>query len=212
MCKYFCTYYLCETGHDRIGWENPVTHPSLCKSMKTTETKVYLFHLCWRACFLPNVSSIIWFVKLRNLALYHYSPGKISSSFFLSFFEKLWENWESLLCHLKVKVKVAQLCPTLCDPMDYIVHGILLARILGWVAFPFSRGSSQSSNRTQVSPIAGRFFTSWATREALWRGLCHEEYAIWKRLQMKKDDSWSYFGANERVWVFESSTPMFKHK
>ena len=44
---------------------------------------------------------------------------------------------------LKVKVKVTQLCPTLCDPMDYTVHGILQARILEWVAFPFSRGSSQ---------------------------------------------------------------------
>ena len=42
-----------------------------------------------------------------------------------------------------VKVKVAQSCPTLCDPMDNRVHGILQARILEWVAFPFSRGSSQ---------------------------------------------------------------------
>ena len=42
----------------------------------------------------------------------------------------------------KVKVKVAQSCPALCDLMDYTVHGILQARILGWVAFPFSRGSS----------------------------------------------------------------------
>ena len=42
-----------------------------------------------------------------------------------------------------VKVKVAQSCPTLCDPMDYTAHGILQARILEWVAFPFSRGSSQ---------------------------------------------------------------------
>ena len=50
--------------------------------------------------------------------------------------------------------------------MDYIVHGILQARILEWVAFPFSRGSSQPRNQTQVSWIAGTFFTSWATREA----------------------------------------------
>ena len=42
-----------------------------------------------------------------------------------------------------VKVKVTQLCLTLCDPMDYTVHGILQARILEWVAIPFSRGSSQ---------------------------------------------------------------------
>ena len=59
-----------------------------------------------------------------------------------------------------VKVKVAQLCPTLCDPMDCIVHGILQARILEWVAFSFSRGSSQPREITQVSHIAGRFFTS----------------------------------------------------
>ena len=58
-----------------------------------------------------------------------------------------------------VKVKFAQLRPTLCDPMDYTVHGILQARILEWVAFPFSQGSSQLRDRTPVSCIAGRFFT-----------------------------------------------------
>ena len=46
------------------------------------------------------------------------------------------------------------------------LHGILQARILEWVAFPFSRGSSQPRDWTQVSRIAGRLFTSWATREA----------------------------------------------
>ena len=64
------------------------------------------------------------------------------------------------------KVKVAELCPTLCEPMDYTVFGILQARILEWVAFPSSRGSSQPRGQTQVSLIAGRFFISWATREA----------------------------------------------
>ena len=54
-----------------------------------------------------------------------------------------------------MKVRVAQSCPTLCDPMDYTVHGILQARILEWVAFPFSRGSSQPRDRTQVTQIAG---------------------------------------------------------
>ena len=58
--------------------------------------------------------------------------------------------WESnlgilnfILKIMKVKVKVAQLCPTLCDPTGYTVNGILQARILEWVALPFSRGSSQ---------------------------------------------------------------------
>ena len=59
---------------------------------------------------------------------------------------------------VKVKVKVAQSCQTLCDTMDYTVHGTLQARILEWVAFPFSRGSSQSRDRTQVSRIASGFF------------------------------------------------------
>ena len=48
----------------------------------------------------------------------------------------------------------------LCDPMDYTVHGILHARILEWVPFPFSRGPSQPRDRTQVSRIAGRLLTS----------------------------------------------------
>ena len=80
----------------------------------------------------------------------------------------------NLICHRgnccccsvnKVKVKNIQSCPTLCIPMDYTVHGILQAKILEWVAFSFSRGSSQSRDWTQVSHIAGGFFTSWATRE-----------------------------------------------
>ena len=49
---------------------------------------------------------------------------------------------------------------------NYMVHEILQARILEWVAFPFSRGSFRPRDWTQVSHIAGRFFTSWATREA----------------------------------------------
>ena len=50
-----------------------------------------------------------------------------------------------------MKVKFTQSCLTLCNPMDYTVHGIAQARILEWVAFPFSRGSSQPRDRTYVS-------------------------------------------------------------
>ena len=58
------------------------------------------------------------------------------------------------------------------QPIDYTVHGILQARKLGWVVFTFSRGFSQPRNRTQVSCVAGRFFTSYTTREAqeYWSG------------------------------------------
>ena len=69
--------------------------------------------------------------------------------------------------NLKVKWKWRLLSRVwLCHPMNNTVHGIFQARILKWVAFPFSRGSAQPRDRTQVSCIAGRFFTSWATREA----------------------------------------------
>ena len=66
------------------------------------------------------------------------------------------EKMVSIFC---VKVKVAQLCLSLCDSMVSIVHGILQARILEWVAFPFSRGSSQPRDQTQVLCIAGGLFT-----------------------------------------------------
>ena len=94
--------------------------------------------------------------------------------------------WCKLSCHLLMRSplgqssqrlekpwvsEVAQLCPTLCDPMDCSppgssIHGILHARILEWVAISFSRGSSWPRDRTQVSCIAGRRFNLWATREA----------------------------------------------
>ena len=59
---------------------------------------------------------------------------------------------------------VTQLCLTVCYPMDcsrpgFSVCGILQAGILVWVAMPSSRGSSQPRDQTQVSQIAGRFFT-----------------------------------------------------
>ena len=61
---------------------------------------------------------------------------------------------------IMLKVKVAQLWPTLWDPMDYTVP------------FPFYKGSSQPRDQTQVSCIAGKFFTSWATRDTqeYWSG------------------------------------------
>ena len=73
--------------------------------------------------------------------------------------------------YLFVKVLVTQSCPTLCYFMDCgpsgsSVHGILQARILEWVAMPFSRGSSQPRDQTLVSCIAGRFFTIWGSWKA----------------------------------------------
>ena len=86
------------------------------------------------------------------------------------------ENWRWSLkmnmCMPWVCVRfVAQSYPTLCDPKTVALQiplstGTLQARILEWVAVPFSRGSAQTRDWTQVSCIAGRFFTVWATKEA----------------------------------------------
>ena len=82
------------------------------------------------------------------------------------------ERWKGSISGWLMKVKVTQSCPTLCDPTDYKVHGILQARILEWVAIPFSRGSPHPRGWTLVSHIAGGFFTREATREVLeyWTG------------------------------------------
>ena len=71
----------------------------------------------------------------------------------------------SVLCLL------AQLCPTLCDPMDHslpgsFVHGDSPGKNTGVGSHAHLQGSSQPKDRTQVSHISGRFFTIWATREA----------------------------------------------
>ena len=72
--------------------------------------------------------------------------------------------WASVSSSVKVKWKLLSHVRLFVTP--WTIHGLLQARILEWVAFPFSRKSSQPRNWTQVSHIAGGLFTSWATREA----------------------------------------------
>ena len=80
--------------------------------------------------------------------------------------QRVQHNWmTSLSLTLSLHAKSLQSCLTLCDPLDYTLHGILQARILEWTAIPFSRGSSQPRDWTRVSHIVGRRFTIWATRE-----------------------------------------------
>ena len=88
----------------------------------------------------------------------------------------LWWNAREVLPHFLIELlsycwkwKWSQSWPTLCDPMDCSlrgssVHWIFKARVLEWVAISFSRGFSQPRDRTQVSHIANRRFTVWATK------------------------------------------------
>ena len=83
---------------------------------------------------------------------------------------------------------------SLCDPMDYTDHGILQARILERVAVPFSRGSSQPKDWTQVSRIAAGFFTIWASRKPMYVCKCTEDHTctcevtvcVWRRQGVKE--------------------------
>ena len=107
-----------------------------------------------------------------------------------------WTKLNLLLLSKQGKVKVVQSCLTLCH---CIVHGILQC-----VAFPFSRRSSQPRDRTQVSPIAGRFFTIWAIRDAkntgvgslcLLLGVCLTQESNWVLLH--------------RRWILYQGSPLF---
>ena len=137
--------------------------------------------VCWfRRCkwrgFHPRVRKILrsrkwWPTPIFLPGKFHGQSFKWEGAQYLGHLHAMvdsFTNIRPMLWHLwKVKVKVAQLYPTLWDPMNYTVHGILQAIILEWVTLPFSRGSSQPRNQTRVSCIAGGFFTSSATREAL---------------------------------------------
>ena len=73
----------------------------------------------------------------------------------------------------------SQSCTTLWDPMDYIVHGILQAKTLEWVAFPFSRGSFQPRDQTQVSHVAGTCMSSNSVIMLFWSVfLCDLEFLL----------------------------------
>ena len=83
-------------------------------------------------------------------------------------------------------------------PHGLLVHGILQARILEWVAFPFSRGSSQPRDWTQVSRTAGGFFTSWATRETIKR-----IQSGWKlRITSERQTSINRIKAQAKPWQY----------
>ena len=117
---------------------------------------------------------------------------------------------------LTSKVLVTQLCLTLRNPMDCSppgssVHGILQARILEWVAIPFSRGSSWPKNWTQVSWIAGIFFTIWATRKA--------QFTKQKQTYSLREQTFGYWGwgrverrKRSRVWDWHVHSAIFKIK
>ena len=128
-----------------------------------------LFHIIrrWKLNFslLYNVSCRLFFFFFCRCSL---SGGGNSPLLLVSLENFLTRSWilSIFFCIHKYGSESRSVVSDSLQPHGLTVHGILQARILEWVAFPFSRGSSQPRDQTQVSHIAGRFFTSWATREA----------------------------------------------
>ena len=135
-----------------------------------------------------------WCIMYMHIVCWEKAHHKCVFQFWLSLIILPWRNLRFFLIkvwfepdHLWLELNcwsIVQSCLTLCNPVDgsppsSSIHGILQARILEWVAIPFSRGSSWPRNQTGVSCIAGRFFTSWVTRKAQY--IPYSVYNIWRK-------------------------------
>ena len=151
----------------RFHIRDPLTspcHPSGCFVLRIPP------HVCrhWESC--PRFTSVCLPDEGEDHGFKDTSPNQLA--------ERLWSNpmENSSAAPQKIKYsfqkgEVAQSCPTLCDPMDCSppgssIHGLLQARILERPAVSFSSGSSWPRDRTRVSCIASRLFTSWANKES----------------------------------------------
>ena len=158
MCK--CHAYMCE-----------YIHVGIC---------IYIY-VCVCVCVCVYIYIYIWKTLMASLWFETGGPDQLKTSDgaverrntynTATLIAKLISRMECPSKCLEWVNEVTQSCPTLFDPMDgrqpgSSIHGILQARKLEWVATAFLRGSSQPRDQTQVSRIAGRRFTPWATREA----------------------------------------------
>ena len=169
ICTYFFMRWSVFPKDPPICWPKSINllrtllGPSVTKGPGFTICFVVVFQLCLASLSSDNVP----FKKVYKSWFYIFSvfTDALTSRGLFS----LGQN--APLNAKESESEVAQPCPTLPDPMDYIlpgssVHGIFQARVLEWVAISFSRGSSWRRDWTWVSRTAGRCFTLWATREA----------------------------------------------
>ena len=125
--------YIMEKGNEEK--KQMILHSPICKTHLKDSIILFLIHISILLLLNFLGSSFVW-IRLQVRHEYHF--GFLFSLYFLC-----------------MKVKVAQSSPTLCNPMDSTVQGILQARILEWVAFPFSSGPFQPGDQTQVFHITG---------------------------------------------------------
>ena len=162
---------------------------------------------------LPLANTLV--VALQRTEIYHAPTHTLQKlwvkcillkPFNLSQFVIKYRN--PVQCIYNIVCLVAQLCLTLCKTMDYSltgcsVLGVLQARILEWVAIPFSRKSSWLRDRTWVFCIAGRFFTSWATKEARFYQQQMKDLGIMSNI---RNEGWSRL----TKWSIQNKVQNFK--
>ena len=144
------------------NWRKPISWPEV--SEEEARLRSCNLDLSPRLAFPPSLQPSG--SGNRGLEFYSFSSISSPSCDYIFLIHLLWTHKCLSAPITLLKMKVAQSCPTLCNPTDYKIHGILQARILEWVAIPFSRVSSHLRDWSQVSLIAGGFFTSWSIREA----------------------------------------------
>ena len=135
-----------------MKWNKQETHEKWKISLIRPTVYLNFNNSIWQ-CIKTNfykITSQLWRKIQRTIILWSVRP-------FFFYIITLWYTWEWVL--------VTQSCLILCAPLDCSltvssVHGILQARILEWVAIPFSKESSQSRDQTCVSCTVGRFFTT----------------------------------------------------
>ena len=104
-----------------------------------------------------------------------------------------------IYCHLMCPVsEVAQSCPTLCDPIDYTVHGILQARILEWVAFPFSRGFPNPGIEPRSPTLQADSLPAEPQEKPYVPRACNKHHYSWARLWLP---SWPGLALKTQLWI-----------
>jgi len=137
---------------------------SMWLTIKEMQTKIIKYHCTFPRMIMTNKSKCWWeYVEIGTLV--HGIKVQCCSHFGKQFDGSSKVQLKGIM-YYTWWVTVAQLCLTLCNPMDYRIQGILQAIILEWGAFPFSRASSQPQNWTRVSCIAGGFFSNWAMKDS----------------------------------------------
>ena len=132
----------------------------------------------WEFWESHKVASLLYFLLSKNFLvktsqLIYLTPNLAQLRALSKFCHQDFPRWlwlAKVSLTLTSLVTESESCSIMSDSLQphglFTAHGILQARILEWVAFPSSRGSSKLRARTQVSRIAGGFFTSWTTGEA----------------------------------------------